>query len=1477
MLKSIKKSIKYLIIVIGIIILTPSFLYLIVQIPEVQTFIVKRITSHFSDQIKSTITFGKLEYSFFNKLLIDDLLIKDNNNDTMLYSGEVSLGIRRLDFRNKVIVLGNAELLKPSVAIITDSTGISNLEWFLGLLRSKESTGKKDKSLFEINQIGIEDGSFLLHNKTGERSKMLIDFSNLRISGINGRFANFKVQNDSTSFDIRGLEFSESNGFKVQRLSSNVLFADNDIILSNLFLNCDSSIINADLIALKADSSGSFSRFLQEVRLDIALQKSILSSADLQYFLPFLKDSGESLGFSGKISGTISQLKGRDIMLTYGNQSALDCDFDFSGLPVIKDAFIYVGVNSLKTNSTDLEHFRIPGDKNFEIFGTLKKLGNIVFNGSFTGFFNDFVAYGKIGTETGDLLVDVSLRPEEKNTFKIKGLLKGSNINLGELTGKPDLLGKLSMETNLDGYASSAKRIAGTLTGKIDSIEINKYVYRNIALSGIFTEKTWDGTINISDRNIKMDLLGMFDFSNDIPEFDFTLNLAKSNLYNLNFEKTDSTAQLAMLLTANFRGNSIDNLFGEIKMLNSTLRKYNNELDLYDFSLKAFTENNRPAISLRTDFIDADLRGYYNFGEITNVLREALASLMPSRFIAPVARKDQRKNNFTFNVNLKNTDKINNFFKTGILISEKSVITGLFSPDSIIKIDLNAKKFSYKNISFSDLALSTDYSGSAFKAGLKSTSLLLLGQSDLKDFSFGLDVKSDNFIFRFDWDNKNRVLNKGNFVARGSFTKKEGGNGAVLKIGIDPSDIYVGNNLWEISKTEITIDSSAINIDRFIAESGNNYYMIDGDITENPGDTLQLKFKGLDLSSLNKISAEKDPEENSELPINLKGIIDGTISISNALKSPLIESNINARGFSILGANYGDVSITSVWNASRKVADINAANNLNGIRNLDLTGYYDPATKRINLTAKTFKLPVDALNPLLSFFASGITGTVSGKINLNGEISKPVLTGAVMAENTSMKIDYLQTRYKINDSIKFDREGIKFRNIKLTDDRGKTATLTGSVNHRYFADFAVDLTIIMDDCLVLNTQAKDNEMFYGTAYASGVTTIRSGPNILSIDISGTTRKNTKVFIPLTSGLSVSEYSFVTFVNPDTAKNAEALKTTPGLATGSNTALVLNIDLNVTPEAEVQLLIDPKAGDVIRGRGEGELNINLDKEGELKITGDYTIDQGDYLFTLGNIINKRFDVESGGKITFNGNVENAEIDLKASYKNLRTSLSPILKEYTERISVEPQIKLTGNLFNPFVSFDIYLPNADEDVRTYLRNAITTEEEMNRQVLFLLVMNSFYTSNSNAQASTAVATTTEMLSNQLSNWLSQISNDFDIGFLYNPGFTGINSQEVQVALSTQLLNDKIMINGNFDVTGNNSMSDKPITGDFNIEYKLTDKIRLKAFNRFNNQYEGHGEDYTQGLGIFFKQDFNKISDLFTKKEKPEIKKEDEIIVR
>lgn len=1504
MLKIIKKSYKFIIGTIAVLVLTITFLFFIVRIPAVQTLIANKITGYFSKETNSTVSIGKVKFSFFNRLELTEILIKDQNNDTLFFAPDITVGIRQINRKNNVIKLGKVVVLKPVVGFITDSTGLMNLTWYLNMIQKTKDTASIRRSYFHINQIEISDARFSLINKFGPPSKTPLDLNNIRLSGINAIVENLDVRNDSISLDIYNLGFKESSGFVMKRMSSNLRLIKQNILFRNLRLLCDSSIISADHIGIMADSVGSFKRFTEEVKLDISLRKSLISSNDLKFFLTFLKEYNESIWLSGDVTGTVSELKGRNIYLSYKNETYLDCNFDFSGLPDIKNTFIFIDVNDFKSISKDVEQIKIPGKGYIMLPEVLRKLGVVSFSGSFTGFTTDFVTYGKIKTNKGIISTDVSLRPSGSGSYNVKGLIRFSGIDLGSITDNPILFGALSMEANIDGIATSFEKFAVNLTGKIDSVEVNNYKYRNIALNGLFTDKAWDGNIKVEDENIHMDLLGRFDFSRKLPEFDFSMNLQMANLYKLKIEKSDTSSSLTMLLTANFNGNSIDNLDGEIKLLNSTYRKYSNNLDIYDFTIKTFRQNNLPSISLRTDFVDANLYGRYNFAGIETIIKGKLAELFPSRFEKPKTARKLDDNNFVFDIKFKKTDELNKFFRTGILLSENSFMQGSFFPDSIISVSGTAKLLSFNSNIFNNLSIDGNSADTITKLSIKSSSFNLSGLSELKDLALTFNSGPDHFRFLVDWDNKEKIISKGTFIAEGAFVKKSAGQkNAILRIGLLPTDVYVHDTIWKINPSVIVIDSNSVNIQKLSIRNNENYFLIDGALSLSTTDTMHLEFNGINIGPLNNLYEKQMANDPNMIKLALGGILNGSISFTDVYRNFMFESDIKLKDFTLLGSHYGEVKIGSVWNNIKKVADVEANNNFKGRKMFDITGFYDPGKHNVDLTAKADKLPIGLLNPLLKMFASGITGTASGTVRLTGEFSKLMLTGALMGENDTIKIDYLQTRYRLNDSIRFDKTGIKFNNIKALDDKGNIAILNGTVFHKYFKDFTVDLTISIpktNDFMALNTKPKDNDLFYGTAFTAGgsVTTIRSNGSVLSFDISGKTGKNTRFNIPLNSGLSVTDKAFINFVdvNPDKQDNILLVKKIPP-ANQTQNLLEINFDLEVTPDAEVQIIFDSKVGDIMKGTGRGNLNINLNRKGEFKMYGDYIIEDGDYLFTAGNILNKKFTVQNGGKISFNGSVEDADIDIKAIYKtkaslyNIMPGMLPDAK-LKERIPVECLMTLTGNLFNPVVEFDITLPTADEETRAYLRSMIKTDEDMNRQILFLLVMNSFYADPSTGASQTTAdissatmgVTTTEMLSNQLSNWLSQISNDFDIGVVYRPGSSTMpNSQEVQVALSTQLLNDKVTINGNFDVGGSQAITgttqgNNAITGAFNVEFKITEKIRFKVFNRSNdNFYIDNGIQYTQGVGLFYRQEFNKFRDFFKKPVKSAMKKEEETKIK
>ncbi|MCI0523590.1 MAG: translocation/assembly module TamB, partial [Bacteroidales bacterium] len=1099
-------------------------------------------------------------------------------------------------------------------------------------------------------------------------------------------------------------------------------------------------------------------------------------------------------------------------------------------------------------------------------------MGLISFSGSFTGFTTDFVAFGTLTTERGSFTTDLSLRPDQKNLFRFNGLLKASDVDLAYVTRNDEMFGGLWLHANIDGSMQSFKHLSANINGVIDSVEINDYLYRNVAVEGKYSDRVWDGNIAVRDENIRMDILGRFDLSDTLPEFDFTMNLANAELDKLNLVAKDTLFRASALLTATFKGNNIDNLDGDLRLINSTLENSNGKLSIYDFLIRSEKDDGVPLLSLRSDFADAEVRGEHTFATLGKAAKSVLAGLFPSKFPMPAATPadEKTKNQFTFNASIKNIDKLNEFFGTGVSIAGGSSLSGYFMGGrSEFRVEFRSDAVEAFGNRLQSLSVLGSVSDGRMNISLLSDTLFLPERSKLANFNLMATTRPDTLDLGITWNNYDGGRTLGEIKATGFYCLNELQR-PYLTVNVLPSSLMVNSSPWKISPAQIVMDSTSTTFRDLLVNSETNFIRLDGRLSSSPADRLQLSFEGLNLDFLNNRRKSTRDKQSGSPGMTFGGLMNGSVTVSDAFDKVLFESDINISDFRVNNNLYGIVTILSEWNPQRKVAVINIKNDYQGSKYFDISGSYNPSSQTADITAQTFRMPLNIINPLVSSFASDVRGVGTGKARLYGKLKQLMLEGSVMADDASMKIDFLQTRYSFSDSIRFTRKGIDFRNIRFYDDRRNQGTINGSLTYNSFKNLGINFDINTEKMLVLNTRPKDNDTFYGTAYATGYAGIKGTPDKLEIKISGRTEDNTAFYVPLSSGEVVSEYPYIIMTDPK--KKQEAAE--PGedlfIRQKQDSNIELHFDLEVTPEAEVQILIDPKAGDVIRGTGEGKLNITMDSKGDVKMAGNYVIENGDYLFTLGNILNKRFSIEEGGTITWNGGIEDADLNIRAIYR-LKASLFDIYpeEEFKERIPVECQLILTEKLMNPVIGFNINLPTANDDVKQYLNMAINTEEELSRQFLYLLVMNSFYpdpalysaSSQSTTQGAAAIGvTTTEMLTNQVSNWLSQISNDFDIGLNYRPG-NDITPQEVEVALSTQLLNDKVIVNGNFDVGGKESNANtSTISGDFNVEFKITEKLRFKVFNRANNDIFYETAPYTQGLGIFYRRDFDKFKELF-----------------
>lgn len=1492
MAKIIKKTGRIILILAAVSVIVPAIVFLILQAPQVQTFAVNQIAQTLSKKTGAEIIVGKVSYSFFRRVALENVLVRDQNRDTLLAVRKVDMRIKEIRPSENIYRFGRADLIGPDFRMVKDTSGTMNLTWFINTLRGDAPRDSTADTQVSFTGIDITGGSYSLLNMSDTVGSQpgRVNFKALRLSSLNGKIREMNINKDSASLSIRNLAFSEAGGFTARSVSADLTVKGGNILFRDINLLTDSSTITAERIFLMPGDSAAWSDFINRVRFDMIFRNSILRASDLAFFISSLSDMNETIRLSGHVSGSVSELKGRKINIRYSANTELDFDFDISGLPSISDSYMYINFKNMKTKAEDFEGLNIHGKKPVTLPPLVHDLGLISYRGSFTGFITDFVTFGKLTTGRGSFSTDLSLKPEAKNMTSFRGFLEADNIDLGYVTGNGEMFGGLWLHADVDGSMQSLKHITASVDGVIDSVEVNNYLYRNVSLEGTYNDRIWDGSIAVRDQNIGMDLLGRFDLAQAMPVFDFTLNLTNADLHRINLIKNDTLFKASALITASFSGNRIDNLNGDLRIINSTLENSNGQINIYDFVVSSGTSNGVPILTLRSDFADAELMGTYSTDAIKPGIKSLLSELFPSKYARPVSLSESRSApaRFTLNARMKNIDRLNDFFGTGLSIADGSRLTGSFASDSAeINAEFSSVAVTYAGIRLGRLNLKSSGANGIMGLSITADTLLLPDRSSVINFLLRAGANSDTIDLGITWNNVNASYTPGEVRAKGFFNLNEFSR-PVLVMGFQPTTVNVNNSAWKISPAHIVIDSTSAYFDNVLVSSKTNYIRLDGKMSTDPSDKLTLSFDGLNLAYMNRlINHNKSGTKTAGKEMELGGLIKGEVKLSDIYDEMLIESRISISDFLINNNPYGLVSVKSEWDPRQKLALIDASNNYEGSKNFEVNGTYNPSTKYADLTLSAFRMPLEILNPLVKTFATDLKGIGSGKIRFEKKMKEIALSGSVMAQDASMKITYLQTKYSFSDSIRFTARGIEFRNIKIYDEKKNQGRINGILSHNSFRDFGINFDINMDKMLVLNTRPKDNPFFYGTAYATGYAGIRGTQGKLTFNISAKTNDNTIFYVPLNASAKVNDYPYIIFV--DTRKDEEkaAEKKNTFIKKDDASRIGLNFDLEVTPEAEVRLIMDEKSGDVIRGRGSGKLNISLKDKGDLRLAGDYVIDDGDYLFTLGDILNKRFIVEQGGTISWNGPIDDTEINLKAIYKT-KASLYDILPEelLKERIPVECYLILSGKLLNPVVKFDINLPTADDKAKETLKAVINTDEEMSRQFLYLLVMNSFYpdpqlygassksrTGTTETQGAEAMRVTTiEMLSNQLSNWLSQISNDFDIGFNYRPT-NEITQQEVEVALSTQLLNDKVFLNGNVDVGGNQSKTRASnITGEFTIEFKITEQLRFKVFNRSNNDlfYE-MPSPYTQGFGIFYRHDFDKLTDLFTAPEDRKKKKE------
>lgn len=1441
-----------------------------------------------SNNLGAEISVGGVDIAFLNNIILEDVYIGDQHNDTLLFVKELKAGIKKLSFKERKLKLSNVTLNWSDINVSLDSSRILNLQFIIKALKSENQDTTKKKWSILCNEVNIFNSNFTYKSYYEKKKEFGVNYSHISVSNINLSVDDLVIK-DSLYFKIKHLSCTEKSGFLLNDFKADITIGKKIFYFDNLNIVTPHSNVVAGFFNMDFNSFKEFKDYNNKVKIKSFFAPSVISFEDIAYFSPSTRGMKQKAIISGKITGKIKNLKIKNIDIFFGSNTHINGSFSMDGLPNIENTFIYADIKSLITNKKDLEQITIPPfkeQKYLKLPDNFKTLGNIKYNGNFTGFLKDFVAYGDFSTQLGNFSSDISLKKvPNSDKLNFKGNLESHNFNFGKLLNLEKHVGAISLNVNLNGYTSPTTRIDALMSGIINSVEIEGYKYNSIKIEGNFSEKKFDGLLYINDPNILMSFLGRFDFTQLVPTFDFTADIQNADLHKLNINKRDSVSNLSMLLKANFIGDNPDNIDGSINLFNTTYKIQNKEIYFDELYLSSVKNNSSKTLTLKSDLADATINGNYRFTSLVNSFKNYIYHYLPSFKKDNFEAETDHHNNFNFNVHFKKTRTFSDIFLKSLYTAPNTVISGNFSSrNNTLEVDFSAAELECYGVKFNDLNLkiNPDTLSNEIIVHSECSQVIIDKNLNLHNFSFNTKIENDSIDFNLLWNNEDTVEYKGDIMATASFIKKDSGQTPVINLEFIPSYVIIGDSLWNINSSKIMVDSNQVEFTNLILNHNNQLLHLNGKISDNKEDSLSIIFNNFDLSNFNIFTKNKGVE--------FEGSLNGESQLSDYYHNTFFYSDMTIDGLVINKEKLGKFYFTSNWDKQNKKIHVSAYSQKGKLKILQAEGDYFSTSNSIDFDVSLNKMQLTPFETIFKKRISDLRGMGTGKIKVTGKPKTPIFNGKVKLEKTSFTIDYLQTRYNFTSYINIKPNSFEFKDVKILNSEGlgDYAIANGTITHQNFKNTNFNISVDAKNFLFLDTKEKDNNLYYGRAFGTGVINVTGPINKIKIDISAKTEKNTKFFIPLYGTEEVAENDFITFVSSQKTSIETEEEYNVDLS-----GIELNIDLEVTPDAEAQLIFDPTVGDIIKGNGNANLKMEINTLGDFHMYGDYIIEDGDYLFTLSNIINKRFDIQKGGVIKWNGDPYDAYINLEAIYRT-KASLHNLMKysfeddslRYKQRVSLECLLKMTNRLMSPDIEFGINVPNADSKVESVINNL--SENELNKQILSLLVINSFYTSTEagglepNQQINPVGVTSSELLSNQLSHWLSQISNTWDIGFNYRPG-DEISTDEVELALSTQLLNDRVLINSNFGMGGqqNNQLSGETpnnasaIVGDVSVEVKIhkSGKLRVKGYSRSNNDFYTTAP-YTQGLGLFYREEFDTWGALMNKYWKIVFKKEEEL---
>lgn len=1461
----------------------PLLVALLFEIPAVQNFVAREATEIISRKLGTRISIDRVDIGLFYRVSLDGFYVEDFQRDTLLYAGRLDARIKSLGLFGGGLVFSRAELSDARFCLRETPDGEMNIKQVVDKLSKKDKARAEGKFRLEIERLETDGLDFCMERLEHRNPSYGVDFADMHLIDIRAELKNFTIDGPVIHTDIGRLAMRERSGFVVEDLAGCLCIANGCIDIREGHIRTAKSNIELPSLSLIGLDWALYKNFVEEVDITAQVVNTTLSSDDIAYFSPKMKDWHLTLtDVNADVSGPVADMSGSLRSVRTGADTKLSVDFAAQGLPDVGKGHFKADISELTTSAADVDRLAAAlTGKNLpdEVLRIAKNAGKIGLTGKFDGTLTAFAADAALATEIGGATCLLQVSSLRDGCRGVLGDVKTSSLQLGELL-ENDLLGPLSLNVHVNGELSSEHSDA-EVSGEILRLGINGYDYDSLRMKGHLVNREFNGLIEARDRNLRFDFRGLLDLNDEQrPRYDFALDFEEANLAALGVNRRDSVSVLAARIAARAVGRTLDDLNGIIFVRDVSYRYNDRELAADSVVIVGRNSLSDKFIRLRSDFVDADYEGKTSYKEVFAYLQQRFRDYVPTLDGGPGWQAQhpdtvELADGYSqLTVNVRKINPLVNAVSPGLQIADGSQLLLRINPaNDKLSFEAASDYIERGRMLVTRLNLDAHNRGDSLVFAA-STEDLYLNSFHMSRVGMSGGAKDNKLELITDFaDTIGDVSGRIGF--RSEFARGRGPAGRQIDLRLTPSYISRGEKTWNIYTDGITADTSRIRIDRFRMVNAGQQLLLDGVVSRRLQDSVQLTLHNFELAPFSQFT--------SSMGYRVDGRTNGSATMKAVLGAGEVQADIVVDSISI-----NDLAVPSIWLRSRWDFIQNRAGILVQQReNLDtlVRGFYAPSQKRYYARATLDAVELSALDPLLKGVVERTGGNADVDIALRGSGKEANLSGQIAVRDFTTTVDFTQVTYTMPRAvIEVKNNHLIAEGVPLYDPEKNEGLFSIDLNLEHLSNIFYSVKVLPKELMVLNTTSKDNDLFYGRIFASGSATIAGSKGGVKMDIVATTEGDSEFYMPLSGQSNAKTADFVTFVTPEQIDTTDYLVRKKLLfqqqgrkkeAAGST--MDITMALNVQDNTAFQLVIDPTVGSALKGRGNGMLNLHINPgNGIFNMYGDYTLIEGSFLFSLQNIITKKFIIESGSMIQWTGEPVDARLDINAVYK-LKTSLQPLLNTVTassdddqsgSRISdrsvpVDCKIHIGGRLSNPQLDFSVVVPVTDIETQAAVASVLNTQEAQAQQFISLVALGTFSNSGSaNIGASSGVATGLEMLTNQLTNWFS--TDDYRIILNYRAG-SEMTGDEVDFGFSTNLINNRLLVEveGNYIIDNKQAVSNNVsnFMGEAHVTW-LIDKsgnLRLKAFTQTIDRFDENQGLQETGIGISYKEDFNNFKDL------------------